>query len=502
MSEVLSLDDRVPRDRCLGLWGLGLSGSLVGNLALVALIALSLRPDRLSEQDRPEAEFTVSSESIPRSQAQTVSAEGSDIAATSGSAQSVEAGAIPQSTARPAPANGIPLALTPPDRQPAAPSVAPAQSLNAALPAKTALPSLGVKAQGLRATPPLLESPLAPPPEAQKLASTPVAATSALLPEVKDVAGVPLSPTSGPVADTPAQSPEPDALNESAPSPDPLPTAAAPSEAIRASFAFPGQNAADIDPTSLTAYNQFLDPGAEGEALRDGLGGVLASLPCARVQLSFDPETATLDLRGHVPEDSVRAPFLAALAAEMGADITLADNLRLLPRPQCGALAGIADVGLPQSTDQLTNPLLIGADAHARTLAYAGGEQLFFDLVAPDYPAFVYVDYFDAGGDVLHLMPNDLVPLAQAMPKAGLRVGAKEETDPGLRILVAPPYGQEIAVAFAASHPLFPPDTSRPLQEPAGPYLAQLKQAVATARSTHADFKGEWVYFLVVTSAP
>ena len=65
------------------------------------------------------------------------------------------------------------------------------------------------------------------------------------------------------------------------------------------------------------------------------------------------------------------------------------------------------------------------------------------------------------------------------------------------QITVGPPYGQEIAVAFAASAPLF--DGLRPLSEPAAPYLTDLKSRVAEARARDPDFKGEWVYFMVVT---
>lgn len=43
---------------------------------------------------------------------------------------------------------------------------------------------------------------------------------------------------------------------------------------------------------------------------------------------------------------------------------------------------------------------------------------------------------------------------------------------------------------------------TRPLVEPAAPYLAWLKQQVRAARAEHADFKGEWVYFFVTTAAP
>ncbi|MCB4457982.1 DUF4384 domain-containing protein, partial [Leisingera sp. McT4-56] len=271
---------------------------------------------------------------------------------------------------------------------------------------------------------------------------------------------------------------------------------------IKAALAFQG-GSGDIDPVSLAAFQSFMQPGdaaAQGDPLRDGVSGILSAVPCSRLQVAFVPETATLEVRGHLPEDGMRSPVLAALQAQMGGDITVSDQMRLLPRPQCGALAGISNVGLPQSTDQITNPLLVGSDAHARVLDYSGGERLFFDLTAPDYPAFVYVDYFDAGGAVLHLSPNELVPLAEAAPKTALRVGAKEAGDPGLQITVGPPYGQEIAVAFAASHPLY--GGTRPLSEPAAPYLEFLRTRVTAARAEHPDFKGEWVYFLITTHAP
>jgi hypothetical protein len=64
---------------------------------------------------------------------------------------------------------------------------------------------------------------------------------------------------------------------------------------------------------------------------------------------------------------------------------------------------------------------------------------------------------------------------------------------------VGPPYGQEIAAAFAASAPLY--DGVRPTLEPAVPYLDWLRERVRAVRAGQPDFKGEWVYFFVATSA-
>ena len=228
------------------------------------------------------------------------------------------------------------------------------------------------------------------------------------------------------------------------------------------------------------------------------MAGLLSGVPCGRLQVAFDPESATLQVNGHVPETDMRAPVLAALRAQMGGDIAVSDNILVLPRPQCGALTGIAGVGLPQSTDQITNPLLIGAGTQARVFSYVAGDPLSFDLTAPDYPAWIYVDYFDAGGNVLHLVPNDYAELRRSEAQGALQVGAKSAGEAGLRLLIGPPYGQEIAVAFAASEPLY--DGLRPLTEPAAPYLEWLKGRVAEARARNPGFKGEWVYFFVRTS--
>lgn len=270
---------------------------------------------------------------------------------------------------------------------------------------------------------------------------------------------------------------------------------------LKAALAFAGGGDGDIDPVSLAAFQSFVRPGDVGgsaDGLRDGVSALLAQVPCARLQVGFDPDSATLQVNGHVPEADLRAPVLAALQAKMGADITISDKILILPRPQCGALTGIAKVGLPQSTDQITNPLLIGADTHTRVLDFVADDRLFFDLTAPDYDAYIYVDYFDAGGNVLHLVPNDRTPLRLVAAETAFRVGASAPEDEGLQIFIGPPYGQEIAVAFAASAPLY--YGLRPLQEPTVAYLEWLRTRVAKARDTNPDFKGEWVYFFVTTA--
>ncbi|WP_114287373.1 DUF4384 domain-containing protein [Candidatus Halocynthiibacter alkanivorans] len=276
-----------------------------------------------------------------------------------------------------------------------------------------------------------------------------------------------------------------------------------PSERGRATLAWSGEDGT-VDPVSLAAIQSFMRPGdlagseSNAGSVRDGIAAFLQSVPCARIQAAFIPETGSLELRGHIPENGLRGPVLSALQEQIGDAIPVTDNLLILPRPQCGALSGIAGVGLPQSTDQDSDERLVGPDAHARAYDYSEGQRLSFDLSAPDYDAYLYVDYFDAEGQVLHLVPNEIVGLEKLDAKTTIGIGKERVGFPSLSITVGPPFGQEIAVAFAASTPLY--DGLRPIREPAEPYLTFLKDRVARARALDSEFKGEWVYFFITTA--
>ncbi|MWD30191.1 DUF4384 domain-containing protein, partial [Aquicoccus sp. SCR17] len=400
--------------------------------------------------------------------------------------QAAPAAEAPTQTLANLAAESDPLAPSPAQPQRAEPATAPpliaarAEPDPDRLPAATARPAILDAAKVPQPIPAALALPeTAPLPQAQP---APDAA-----PEAR--------PKTPRLPDTPAPT-------EQATSPAPDPQPVAPTEGPvtrgRATLAFEGM--ADLsDPVSVAAVQSFMAPGTlpEGEDVRDGMSALLSGVPCARLQARFRPETGALELIGHVPEEGAAASVLAALRDRMGADIPVTSNLRVLPRPQCQVLGAVEAVGLPQSTDQITNRLLVGEDTHAREFRYAEGDRLVLDLSAPDYDAYLYVDYFDASGQVIHLQPNETVPLDLVPAKSAQQVGARNEGEPGLSITIGPPYGQELAVAFAASEPLY--DEPRPLVEPAGPYLDFLRERIAAAREADPEFRGEWVYFLVVT---
>lgn len=569
------------------LWGLALVGSVVGNGALLALVALALNPQPVAEQPAPSTKLDVQAQEVPRETAQEQRPDAPLAREADAGGSALPSSAVPRSNARSRPLTpersaslsapsqrvaairdaAMPLASAPAPSEPgqiteaaaarvpaqSAPSVVvPAQPLRPDSTAPTSLPALKVDqlsppgealpdqvptAAALAAvqnpgvsTPTLVQAGLrlaatrttarttqptaAAPAElhptqtsgvaliarsAPAATVTPVAAAAVETPAAA-IPNRPALPVTGPVQTAQPVQPASDPAGQITPVAQPAAQSQGNAQRLTADLAFTGAQG-DVDPLSLVAFQSFMQPGdlsRGADPLRDGVSALLAQVPCSRLQVGFDPDSATLQVNGHIPEDGLRAPVLAALQAQMGSSITVSDNILILPRPQCGALAGIGAVGLAQSTDRFTNPRVIGRDTHVKIERFVAGDLLSFDLTAPDYDAYVYVDYFDAGGNVLHLAPNDQVALIRAQAKSQFAIGVKTPQEPGLQLVIGPPFGQEIAVAFASSVPLY--DGLRPIVEPAGPYLDWLTARVAQARAQHPEFKGEWIYFFISTT--
>ncbi|MCA0872563.1 DUF4384 domain-containing protein [Seohaeicola saemankumensis] len=535
----------------LPVWAAGVAGSVLAHGVLLAVLALAIWPDPVSRQPMPDSELEVQAHVLERSTAREQPARGDPAAEARATGSSLAQGAVQTSRAQtverpqtvdltearatpdtvppgtpvterlaadtPQPQAATPVAqdgnrvpLATPAAETVAASATPepapvALSAPEAAPV-TARPVTGAVVPGAvpSAAPLVAAVTVAPAVAARAAPAVTLAAFVAAPPRIapRQTEATPASPATPQLAAWAAARPDSPAAAQQDPAATAAPQARPKASRIKAALAFSGDRSGDVDPVSLAAFQSFMRPGdamAEADPLRDGVAAVLSQVPCSRLQVSFDPETTTLSVNGHVPEDGLRGPVLAALRAQMGADIAVSDNMLILPRPQCGALSGIAAAGLPQSTDQITNPLLIGVDTHARVFRFTEGKLLSLDMTAPDYDAYIYLDYFDAGGDVLHLEPNEFAPLRHARAQEVQQIGARTMQDQGLKLVVGPPFGQEIAVAFAASEPLY--DGLRPMVEPAADYLEWLRERVAEKRRDNPAFKGEWVYFFVATSA-
>jgi hypothetical protein len=317
---------------------------------------------------------------------------------------------------------------------------------------------------------------------------------AALSPAVAD-ASRPAGPIEVSGSRFPPLSVEARAVAQSRPVQVAAPPAEVAAETVTALMEFSGGEQTALDPLGLRAVTAFVAPdsaGASGRELRSAIDGILSSVPCSRLQTSLDSDTGTVRLRGHIPDDAYRAILTGALQRHIGDALPVVDGLHLLKEPQCGILGQLDALGLPQSEEQFTDASLIGEDLFVREYAFNDGERMVLELEAADYPAFIYVDYFDASGNVLHLMPNEVLPLRRYQPGEPFAIGAAGS---GIDLIVEAPFGQDIVIALASDKALY--DELRPLSEPADEYLRFLRDRITEV----APERAEWVYLLVTTSA-
>ncbi len=470
-------------------WGAGLGISLLAHAALAGFVLIAVKPEPLEDQPQMRGKVRVQSEVVERQDAtpeqpdaeaaETEDASGA--AATAGAVPSAQAqaaslpsqplSATPDAGGAPVPAltaQGPRLAEAPPNAQTATAATAPASEVSA---------TLALAEQRLTAaTPPAMpEAVAAAAPPGQQL----VAGAPRLAPTAASALVAEASATLAPQGELAAQA-RPDVTT------------------ISATTGWAG--AGDIDPVSLAAVESFmrpLDTASEAGSPRDDMADLLDSVPCARLSATFVPETGTLELRGHVPDANAANPILAELRAKLGDSIPVEGNVIVLPSPQCGMLEAVEDLGLPQSRLQARDPLQLGAQTQLTTFEYAEGERVIIRMRAYDFPAYVYVDFFDAEGNVLHLRPNQWEALVQYQPGDLIAVGDDRDDGTGVELRVRPPFGLELVVAYASSVPLY--EGLRDPVEPAQPYLEWLRTRIAELRAETPDYKGDWVYMFMQT---
>lgn len=228
----------------------------------------------------------------------------------------------------------------------------------------------------------------------------------------------------------------------------------------------------------------------------DQLEAAIADLDCSRLQLAQLRPMGGFELRGHVPTAELASDLVAASQRLVGEDIRVTGNLMILPPPMCAVLEAVEAMGLRHSDDQWNDPLAVGVQAWADMPRAIDGQAQVFSFQAPEYDAHIYVDYFDGDGNVLHLVPSNFWVENQFGSEAVFDIGGAE---PGPRLVVSPPLGLDIVLVIASTEPIYA--GIRPSLEDARRYLAWLHGRVLAQREEHPDFRGEWVFMLMLTEA-
>jgi len=446
------------------LWTTGLTASLGAHAALFAFLALATEPDPLVAEPTQSGKIKMTSYEVPQSKAAAQEAKGEAQEASAAQGQAPGQGPVRSDTAsiQPLPSER-PSALTPDNT--AITEIRNETVVEASI-------STGAPAQ---ATTPLPTSVLATAPNAGP------APASSLITEAS-------AQISADGAEAQAKAPP------AQPAPSRIPDA----PTISAATGWSGDTT--FDPTSLAAIQSFMQPldaSQRADTPRDAISQLLASVPCARLAATFIPETGTLELRGHIPDNSIRAPILAAIQQQLGESIPVGGSMLVLPSPQCDVLSRVESLGLPQSQGQQRDAKELGAITQLSTFDYSQGERVIVRMHSPDYPAYVYVDFFDVDGRVLHLRPNQWEGVELHAPDTPLEIGADRGGRTSVKLIVQPPYGQELAIAYASSAPLY--EGLRDTIEPAEPYLDFMRERIAALKAEDPDYRGEWVYMFIQT---
>jgi hypothetical protein len=205
---------------------------------------------------------------------------------------------------------------------------------------------------------------------------------------------------------------------------------------------------------------------ASGGELRARLAAATEGYACAALSSSLTSNRSAR-VSGHVATQEDLTHLRGTVAAIPGI-ASLDFAVTLMQRPHCDVVA-------------LLDPLSRGAGRDAPSLAFAGaanaayiGGKPALEMRAPGFDSFIYVDYFDSSGQVLHLFPNahdkfNLRPLRNhfVLFKSG-------------RWTICGNVGQQLITMVAtavASKPLFA--APRPDVEGAQAYIENLREAIA-----------------------
>ena len=205
-------------------------------------------------------------------------------------------------------------------------------------------------------------------------------------------------------------------------------------------------------------------PASSFDEVRDQLAAATASHGCGSVSYSLASDRK-VRISGHLTsaEDVARVRRQVTAIAGIGEP---SFDIALMPRPHCEIAALLGSLADPAVRDGLSLAF-VGNAGEIRI-----GEQPSFDVHAPGFDSYLYIDYFDSGGQVLHLFPN-------GRDRFNLRPWRNHF------ILFKSPLwtvcgnvGRQLVTMIATAKPLFP--ARRPDVEDAADYIGVLAEALRT----------------------
>jgi len=209
---------------------------------------------------------------------------------------------------------------------------------------------------------------------------------------------------------------------------------------------------------------RFSTPPPSREEIKANLGTVTAGYQCAALDFAVAADRSTR-VSGHVASQEDLDKLNRDVAAIRGIGPVKFD-VDLMERPHCDVAAVLAPLIGRQRLAPSLGFVVKTNEAHL-------GDRLSLDVRAPGFDGYIYIDYFDRGGQVLHLYPNNR-DFFNLRPERNHFVVFK----PPLTSCWAfnGSVGREMITLIATTKPLFP--SPRPEIESIGDYIASLSPVI------------------------
>ena len=235
-------------------------------------------------------------------------------------------------------------------------------------------------------------------------------------------------------------------------------------------------------PQPTTAFVPPTPPALDPHAVDAAIGGV----PCSVLQATISDGAVTLT--GHAYGEADLQALKDRLTG-LGAS-NVSANVEPFKAFQCQPIDMVRGfIATNRGTGQ-------GLGVASPKPGFRGGEKLKVDVAAGSRDGYVTVDYYDSGGDVLHMLPRP------GNIDNFLRAGGKLRLGDGGRSgewFVQKPFGQDLAVVLLTPEPLF--TAPRADVESATTYLAALRQAIDRITARHGP-NAVAAEFAIVTTRP
>ncbi|ESS70665.1 serine/threonine-protein kinase PksC [Methyloglobulus morosus KoM1] len=200
---------------------------------------------------------------------------------------------------------------------------------------------------------------------------------------------------------------------------------------------------------------------------KENLVNLLAKYPCASLVTETNND-GTLVVRGYLQALDIQR-LNDDLAQAFGKGTIDSHGVKAWNGTFCDVVALLSPLNSANDKNDYGLKVRSGAEDNR----YVMDDYLEMNVSAPNYTAYLYVDYFQLNGHVLHMYPTKLEQMIGSEPNTALSIGQAEQAK---RWQISPPYGTEIVSVIASPAALF--KQLRNEDELTETYLADLKAAV------------------------